>query len=339
VTKLEGASGPWPQLPATSVWIDTLETLHLWTQVVGKIRMVRSPWMNHSWGVPLYVSPTGLRTSLVPYDTEAFELAFDFAAHRVELSTSVGRSRSIRLEPKSVAEFYGEVMEAMASVGMPVEINVMPNEIPDAIPFPDDTRHATYEPDHARTLWRALLDSHHVLTRFRAGYLGKASPVHFFWGSFDLAVTRFSGRVAPPHPGGVPNFPDDVAREAYSHEVTSCGFWPGSRISPQAIFYAYAYPTPEGYSTAKVEPETAFWLDELGEFVLPYEVVASSPDPQATLLTFVESAHAAAADLAGWDRGSLECVTPHGPDWFNTRPSSRGKATDGTAQAPAKGRA
>lgn len=185
------------------------------------------------------------------------------------------------------SQLYGEVMEAMASVGMPVQINVMPNEIPDAIPFPDDTKHAAYEPAHARALWRARLDTHRVFTRFRAGYLGKASPVHFFWGSFDLAVSRFSGRLAPPHPGGLPNFPDDVAREAYSHELTSCGFWPGNRSSQQAIFYAYAYPTPEGYSAARVEPDDAFWLDGLGEFVLPYEVVASAPDPDATLLSFV----------------------------------------------------
>ena len=314
---LQGSGASWSQLPATPVWIDTLETLHLWTQIVGKIRMVQSPWMNHSWSVPLYVSPSGLRTSLVPYETEGFELAFDFVAHSLALSTTIGRSRSVALESKSVAQFYVEVMEAMASVGMPVQINVMPNEIADAIPFPDDTKHATYEADHARALWRALLDSHRVLTRFRAGYLGKASPVHFFWGSFDLAVTRFSGRPAPPHPGGLPNFPIDVAREAYSHEVTSCGFWPGNRTSPQAIFYAYAYPTPEGYSTAAVEPHTAFWLDELGEYVLPYEVVASSPDPEATLLSFVESAHAAAADLAGWDRADLECARPHGPDWWH----------------------
>jgi Family of unknown function (DUF5996) len=320
VRTLERSGASWSQLPATLVWIDTLETLHLWTQVVGKIRMVQSPWMNHSWSVPLYVSSSGLRTSLVPYETEGFELAFDFVAHRLALSTTIGRSRSVALESKSVAQFYGEVMEAMASVGMPVQINVMPNEIADAIPFPDDTKHTTYEPDHARALWRALLDAHRVLTRFRAGYMGKASPVHFFWGSFDLAVTRFSGRLAPPHPGGLPNFPDDVAREAYSHELTSCGFWPGNRSYQQAIFYAYAYPTPKGYSDARVEPGAAFWLDELGEFVLPYEVVASAPDPQATLLSFVESAHAAAAELAGWDRAHLECASPHGPDWWHTRP-------------------
>ena len=318
---LERRSGAaWSQLPTTPAWFDTLETLHLWTQVVGKIRMVQSPWMNHSWSVPLYVSSTGLRTSLVPYGTEAFELAFDFDTHQLELSTTIGRSRWIPLAPKSVAEFYGEVMEAMASVGMPVQINVMPNEIPDAIPFPDDTEHTAYQPDNARTLWRALLDTHRVLTRFRAGYLGKASPVHFFWGSFDLAVSRFSGRLAPPHPGGLPNFPNDVAREAYSHELTSCGFWPGNRSHPQAIFYAYAYPTPEGYSAARVEPDAAFWLDGLGEFALPYEAVASAPDPQAALLSFVESAHAAAAELAGWDRAHLECASPHGPDWWHTRP-------------------
>ena len=212
----------WPVLPVDS-WTDTLETLHLWTQIVGKIRLVRSPWLNHSWSVPLYVSSTGLSTSLVPYETEGFELAFDFLAEELLLTTTKHDRRRLVLQPRSVADFYAAVMDLMASVGMPVEIHPVPNEIPDAIPFPEDTAHGAYDAEHARALWRALLQAHRVLTRFRAGYLGKASPVHFFWGSFDLAVTRFSGQTAPPHPGGMPNFPDDVAREAYSHEVTSCG--------------------------------------------------------------------------------------------------------------------
>jgi hypothetical protein len=195
----------------------------------------------------------------------------------------------------------------------------MPNEIPDAVPFPEDTRERDYDPDHARALWGACVQTQRVLTRFRAGYLGKASPVHLFWGAFDLAVTRFSGRLAPEHPGGMPNFPDDVAREAYSHEVTSCGFWPGNASAPTPIFYAYAYPTPDGFADARVEPDEAFWLTELGEFALPYEAVRSSADPDATLLAFFESTHAAAASLAGWDRPQLECAAPAGPDWWYHR--------------------
>jgi hypothetical protein len=309
----------WPTLP-TADWVDTLEALHLWTQVVGKIRMVHSPWLNHSWSVPLYVSSRGLTTSLVPYGGEGFELTFDLLDEQLQLTTSEGKARSIELSPKTVAAFYGEVMGAMKAVGMPTEIHPTPSEIADAIPFPDDTQHQSFNPDHARTLWRALLQAQRVMTRFRAGYWGKASPVHFFWGSFDLAVTRFSGKKAPPHDGGIPNFPDDVAREAYSHEVTSCGFWPGNRESNTPIFYSYAYPTPQGFSAAKVAPERAFWLDALGEFALPYEAVATAEDPDATLLSFFETTHAAAADLMKWERNELECDHPHGPDWWHQRP-------------------
>jgi len=297
-----------------------METLHLWMQVVGKIRMGNTPWINHSWSVPLYVSTAGLRTSLVPYGAEAVELAFDFIDHELTIHASTGRRRSIALRPRTVADFYADVMEAMASIDMPVAINVMPNEIPDAIPFDRDTRHSSYDPEHASALWRALLRANRVLTEFRAGFLGKASPVHFFWGSFDLATTRFSGRVAPPHPGGVANLPDDVAREAYSHEVTSAGFWPGNRDAPEPIFYAYAYPTPEGFADARIQPAGAAWLDELGEFALRYDDVVRSTDPEAMLLTFFESAHAAAADLARWDRAALECPAPLGPRWWAERP-------------------
>lgn len=249
----------------------------------------------------------------------ALELGFDLLGDTLELRTTTGQARSVALAPKTVAAFYDEVMEALASVGMPVEINPQPNEIPDAIPFTEDTTHASYDGDHARLLWRALVDAERVLSRFRAGYRGKASPVHFFWGSFDLAVTRFSGRDAPPHPGGLPNFPADVAREAYAEEVTSCGFWPGNRDAPDPIFYAYAYPTPDGFPDADVEPAEAFWLDDLGEHALPYAAVASADDPDATLARFVETAHAAAADLAGWDRDRLECEDPYGPDWWRNR--------------------
>ncbi len=312
----------WPTLPSDD-WVDTLDTVHLWTQVIGKIRMVQSPWINHSWGVTLYVSPRGLRTSLVPFDSEGFEWEFDFVEHHVDLTTTRGYHRTIPLVPMTVAAFYAMVLDAMDAVGMPVTIDPMPNEIADAIPFQDDTVHAAYQPDHIHAWWRAVLQSARVFTRFRAGYWGKASPVHFFWGGFDLAVTRFSGRTAPPHAGGIPNFPDDVAREAYSHEVTSAGFWPATRVAPTPIFYAYAYPTPDGFAEAVVNPPEAFWLAELGEFALPYDAVATADDPDAYLMSFLESTHAAAADLAGWDRAQLECNFPNGPDWWQTRPSRR----------------
>lgn len=308
----------WPDLPVVA-WTDTLETLHMWTQVVGKIRLVESPWINHSWSVPLYVTSTGLTTSLVPYGTKGFELAFDFLADELRLSTTTGERRQIALEPRTVASFHAAVMQAMLEVGMPVSIHPVPSEVAEAIPFPKDTTHRSYERDHVRALWRALVQANRVFTHFRAGFLGKASPVHFFWGSFDLAVTRFSGRSAPAHPGGVPNFPDDVAREAYSHEVTSCGFWPGNRESPTPIFYAYAYPSPDGFAKAKVEPAEAFWLEQLGEFALPYDEVRKAADPDAYLASFLESTHAAAAELAGWDRAALECESPRGPNWWRQR--------------------
>ena len=321
-------STAWPALPSDA-WTDTLETLHLWTQIVGKIRLVQAPWVNHGWSVPLYVSSRGLTTSLVPYESEGFELAFDFLADELVLTTTTNERRRIALAPRSVAEFYGEVTGAMEAVRMPVSIHPTPSEIADAIPFPDDTEHDSYDGEQARALWRALLQVQRVFTRFRGDYLGKASPVHFFWGSFDLAVTRFSGRTAPDHPGGIPNFPDDVAREAYSHEVTSCGFWPGNRESKTPIFYAYAYPPPDGFAEAKVEPAEAWWLAELGEFALPYDAVRNATDPDGHLMSFLQSTHAAAADLAGWDRAALECAAPRGPDWWRTR-GARASGTPGT---------
>jgi hypothetical protein len=313
------ASNSWPTLP-TEDWTETLEALHLWTQVVGKIRLGYSPWLNHSWSVPLYVSTRGLRTSTIPYGGEVVELEFDFLEGRLHIHASTGAHRAVELRSQSVARFHADVLESMDAVGMPVAINPMPSEIADAVRFDEDTATRPYNPAHASALWRALVQADRVLTNFRAGFKGKASPVHFFWGSFDLATTRFSGRAAPPHPGGIPNFPDDVAREAYSHEVTSVGFWPGNRSAPQPIFYSYAYPTPDGFASAEVEPAEAFWLGELGEFAIAYSDVAGSDDPDATLLAFFESTHAAAATLAGWDRADLECGSPEGPAWWRERP-------------------
>jgi predicted GNAT family acetyltransferase len=318
--RTEATASAWPALPHAA-WADTLETFHLWTQVVGKIRLVNSPWLNHSWSVPLYVSPRGLRTSLVPYRSEGFELAFDLVDHELELTTTTGERRTLALEPMTVADFHAAVLAMMDDVDMPVTIHPVPSELPDAIPFPDDTVHASYDRSQVEALRRALLQASRVMTRFRAGYLGKASPVHFFWGSFDLATTRFSGREAPAHGGGLPNFPDDVAREAYSHEVTSVGLWFGNREAPTPVFYAYAYPTPDGFPDAEVSPPEATWLAEMGEFVLPYDVVAGAEDPDAMLLEFFESTHAAAAELAEWDRTGLECAHPQGPDWWVNRPT------------------
>ena len=295
----------WPELPSAH-WADTLETLHLWCQIVGKIRMELSPWLNHSWSVPLYVTARGLTTSPIPVGGLTLEIDFDFVDHVLPIRTSDGRTDSLALEPKSVARFYRELLGTLSRMGVDVSIHEFPNELPDPIPFPDDEVHGEYDPEHVRQLLGALVQSDRVFKAFRSRFTGKASPVHFFWGSFDLAVTRFSGREAPEHPGGIPHLPDEITREAYSHEVSSCGFWPGNREAPDPIFYAYAYPTPEGYSDASVRPEAAFWLTELGEFALPYEAVRTAGSPDEAIDAFLESTYAAAADLARWDRGNLE---------------------------------
>ena len=314
----ESDAAGWPELPVGR-WADTVEAFHLLTQVVGKVRLVCGPWINHSWGVPLYVTARGLTTSLVPYGAAGFQIDMDLRDLHAEIATTSGATRRVPFACTSVAAFHGAVLDAMDSLGMPVEIHPVPSEIADAVPFTADTTERIVDADHVRALWLALVQAHRVFTAFRAGFLGKVSPVHFFWGSFDLAVTRFSGRTAPDHPGGVPNFPDDVAREAYSHELTSLGFWPGNRQAPTPIFYGYAYPTPEGYGDAWVEPAAASWLSDLGEFALPYEAVRTADDPDATLLAFAEATHAAAADLAGWDRAALESSDPHPPTWWHRR--------------------
>jgi hypothetical protein len=314
----EPEAAGWPALP-TDAWADTLEALHLLTQVVGKVRLVCGPWINHSWGVPLYVTARGLTTSLVPYGTAGFQIDLDLRALHAEIAVTSGAARRIPFDRTSVAAFHDAVLDGMASLGMPIEIHPVPSELADVVAFPDDTAERVVDAGHARALWLALVQAHRVFTRFRAGYLGKVSPVHFFWGSFDLAVTRFSGRLAPPHPGGMPNFPDVVAREAYSHEVTSVGFWPGNRQAPTPIFYAYAYPTPEGYDASDVEPAAASWLADLGEFALPYDAVRAADDPDAALLAFAESTHAAAAALAEWDRAALESPHPDPARWWHHR--------------------
>jgi Family of unknown function (DUF5996) len=294
----------WPEL-SYAAWRDTALTFQLWTQIVGKVRLALTPWVNHSWQVPLYVTSRGLGTSPIPIGDDAMEIEFDFIRHRLIARTSAGRSDVIALEPRSVADFYRAVMDMLRSLGVSVSIVEMPNELPKPIPFSQDTVHASYDPDAAHRFWRALLRADHAFKLFRSSFLGKASPVHFFWGSFDLAVTRFSGRTAPPHPGGVPGLPDAVAREAYSHEVSSAGFWPGNDAWPHAAFYSYAYPEPPGYRECPIA--VGHFEPALGEFVLPYDMVRLSADPDAMLLAFLETSYAAAAETAHWDRAALEC--------------------------------
>ncbi|HEX8361927.1 MAG TPA: DUF5996 family protein [Longimicrobium sp.] len=295
----------WPELPALDQWEDSCATLHLWTQIVGKIRLAQSPWTNHSWHVPLYLTARGLTTSPIPHGSRIFQIDFDFVGHSLQVVTAEGATRSMKLEPRSVADFHRELFSILDALGVPVEIHGAPNEVEEPIPFHEDEAHASYDAEQVNRFWRALLQADRVLKSFRACFLGKASPVHFFWGSFDLAVTRFSGRDAPPHPGGVPNLPDWVAREAYSHEVSSAGFWPGTGLG-EAAFYSYAYPAPPGFSESPVAPAGARWDTKLGEFILPYRVVQQSADPDAALGAFLESTYRAAARSAEWDVEKLE---------------------------------
>ena len=304
---LPGSSaGPWPELP-TAAWRETCATLHLWTQIVGKIRLARTPWLNHSWHVALYVTTSGLTTSPIPDGTRTFQIDFDFINHDLRISTSNGATRHLLLAGHSVASFYTAVLTTLAELDVHVVIDEIPNELPDPIRFSDDKRHASYDPNAVGRFLQILVNADRVFKQFRTGFLGKASPVHFFWGSFDLAVTRFSGRRAPRHPGGVPNLSDAVACEAYSHEVSSAGFWPGSGAIDYPAFYSYAYPEPEGFRSARVRPEAAFFSEALGEFILPYDAVRIAPDPDQALLAFLQSSYEAAANAAKWDRGALEC--------------------------------
>ena len=303
--KEDDADRPWPALPYID-WADTCQTLHLWTQVVGKVRLAATPWLNHSWQVPLYVTARGLTTGVIYVGLRPVELEFDLVARRLSIRAD-GPAAEVVLEPMSVADFHARVMAALDGLGRQVAINPVPNELPEAIPFPEDRVPRAFDGAKAERFWRVLLQVDRVLKLFRTAFLGKASPVHFFWGSFDMAVTRFSGRPAPPHPGGVPHLPDAVAREAYSHEVSSAGFWPGSPGAEAAAFYSYAWPEPPGYRETAVSPAEARFDTGLGEFVLPYDAVRRAADPDAVLLSFLSSTYAAAADRAGWDRAALDC--------------------------------
>jgi Family of unknown function (DUF5996) len=297
-------SEAWPSLPFAE-WRDTCASLHMWTQIIGKIRLAQEPLINHWWQVPLYVTSRGLTTSAIPYGERAFEIGFDFLAHRLTIAASDGATDGFALRPIAVADFYAEVMQRLRRLGLEIHIWTTPVEIPNPVPFEQDRAHTAYDADYANRFWRAMLQADRLFTAFRARFLGKASPVHFFWGSFDLAVTRFSGRRAPQHPGA-PNVADRVTREAYSHEVSSCGFWPGGPGMEQPIFYSYAYPPPTGFAEAPVRPTAALYNSDFGEFILPYDEVRRAASPDAALLDFLQSTYEAAATLAQWDRDLLE---------------------------------
>jgi hypothetical protein len=297
----------WPELPYAR-WRETCATLHLWTQIVGKVRLTLTPWQIHSWHATLYVTARGLSTSLIPHGAGAFEIEFDFIDHQLLIRTDSGAERRMPLKARTVADFHAALFIELRALDIAVTIHGRPNEVPDPIPFAEDTVHRAYDPEYAHRFWRVLVQVERVFKQFRTGFLGKSSPVHLFWGSFDLAVTRFSGRRAPPHPGGIPALPDAITREAYSHEVSSAGFWPGGGPSDDAAFYAYAYPAPEGFSASPVRPSTAFYSEQAGEFLLPYEAVRTAADPEATLLEFLQSTYEAAAECAQWDRAALECA-------------------------------
>ena len=303
--KLSPRAEAWPSLPLEE-WSDTAATLHMWLQIVGKVRLVQSPWINHSWHVTLYVTARGLTTSPIPHGERAFAIDFDFLRHRLIVRTSDGGEAGFPLQPETVAAFYARLLEQLRGLDLPVKIYGKPNEIADPIPFAEDETHRSYDPEYANRFWRILVQADRVLKEFRARFIGKCSPVHLFWGGDDIAVTRFSGRTAPEHPGGIPNLPDWITREAYSHEVSSAGFWAGGGAIAYPAFYSYAYPEPEGFAVARVKPEAAFYSTDLKEFILPYDAVRKAKDPDATLLGFLQTTYEAAANLARWDRAALE---------------------------------
>jgi hypothetical protein len=295
----------WPELRYPT-WRDTAATLQLWTQIVGKVRLTLTPWVNHGWQVPLYVTANGLGTSPIPVGSEILEIEFDFISHRLVARTSRGEKQALLLEPQTVADFHRRVVDLLNGLGIAVAINEMPNEMPNPIRFSMDRTHAAYDAAAANRFWRTLVQADRIFKLFRSGFIGKVSPVHFFWGGFDLAVTRFSGRSAPLHPS-MPGLPDAVTREAYSHEVSSAGFWPGNDDFPQAVFYSYAYPEPAGFRDRSVT-EGAYFDSTLGDFILPYDTVRAAADPEALLLDFLSTTYAAAAESGGWDRAALECA-------------------------------
>lgn len=296
----------WPALPYAA-WRDSAQTLHLWMQVVGKLRLALTPWVNHGWNVPLYVNSRGVGTSPMGLpDGRLLEVDFDFVRHALHLRCSDGAERGFALAPMTVAEFHRRFFAELQALGVQARLSPLPSELPDPVPFASDERPRAYDAARVHDYWRALVQVDRVMRTFRSGFLGKCSPVHLFWGAMDLAVTRFSGRVAPEHPGGIAGLPDSVTREAYSHEVSSAGFWPGSDAYPHAAFYSYAYPSPPGFDSAAVGPAAAQWSSSFGEWLLPYDAVRESPDPDAALLAFFESSYRAAAALADWGPG-LTC--------------------------------
>ena len=303
---------PWPALPLAD-WQDTRDTLQLWTQIVGKVRLALAPMVNHWWQVPLYVSARGLTTSSMPYDGGAVEIAFDFLDHVLRIETSRGETRLVTLAPRSVADFYRDVMATLGAMGVHVHVWPWPVELPEVIRFDRDETHSAYDADAAQRFWRSLVQADRLLNEFRGRFIGKCSPVHFWWGSFDLSCTRFSGRLAPPHPGGIPHLADRVTREAYSHECISAGWWPGGGAVLEPAFYAYAYPEPAGCPDASIRPDAGRYQFELREWILPYDAVRSASDPDATLLTFLESTYDVAARLGAWDRAALERLAEPAP--------------------------
>jgi hypothetical protein len=294
---------PWPSLPVDE-WADTRDTLHMWTQIVGKIRLSHAPLLNHWWQVPLYVSPRGLTTSTIPYRAGAFDIEFDFIDHRLHIRRDTGESGGLRLEPKSVARFHHEILRILDDMGIGTRVQPHPNEVDPAVPFAEDDRHASYDAGAAHLFWRQLLQANRVMGEFRSRYVGKVSPVHFFWGAMDLSCTRFSGRQAPRHPGGAPHVGDWVMEEAYSRELSSCGFWPGG--GAEGAFYAYAYPQPDGFADCPVAPADGYYSGEKGEYLLPYEAVRTAGDPDRVLLDFLQTTYEAAADCGHWERDMLE---------------------------------
>ena len=292
----------WPALRVDD-WEPTRRSLHMWTQIIGKVRLACAPLLNHWWQVPLYVSPRGLTTSAIPVGTRQFDVEFDFVDHALKVRVSDGGAGSISLRDLSVAQFHDEVLGLLADLGIEVQISTGPNEVDPAVPFAQNLQ-AAYDADAVGRFWQQLIQADRVIGQFRSRFIGKVSPVHFFWGSFDLACSRFSGRTAPPHPGGAPNCGDWVMVEGYSHELTSCGFWPGG--GDEGAFYAYAYPEPDGYAGFPGCPDGAFYDNKLRQYLLPYEAVRTANDPEQLVLDFLEFTYVAAADLAGWDREALE---------------------------------
>ncbi|MFY9573491.1 MAG: DUF5996 family protein, partial [Blastocatellia bacterium] len=290
----------WPALPVNE-WQDTYETLHMWSQIVGKIRLAQTPLVNHWWNTTLYVTARGLTTSVMPHGNRAFEIDFDFIDHRLVIQTSEGITKRLALEPRSVADFYRELMSTLAALGLEVDIHAKPDEVVDPVPFAEDHKHASYDAAYATRFWRVLLQADRVFKQFRSRFIGKCSPVHFFWGSFDLAVTRFSGRQAPERPGA-----DAITREAYSHEVISHGFWPGGGAVSSPIFYSYTAPAPAAFAEQPIKPSSALYSTEMSEFILPYDSVREAESPDESLLQFMQSTYEAGANLAGWNRAELE---------------------------------